>query len=176
MIIDPELRYCPSCNDEYMPRIEICAACKMKLLSGEELLARQEAKKRKFAARGSRITDEEQVVSIRQGPLADMKHAESLLRGEHIPTVLAGDEKSCGKRCGGGCASTFILQVRPEDAQEALEILAEDFRRTTALDHHDISHAGSIFDPLAAVAVCPACGYRFPPSTGACPDCGLQFG
>jgi uncharacterized OB-fold protein len=54
-------------------------------------------------------------------------------------------------------------------------ILADEFRRSTALDHHDISHADNIFDPLAAEAVCPACGHSFSPSVGACPDCGLQF-
>lgn len=173
MMIDPELKYCPSCNDEYMPHIATCVACKTELLAGEEMLAREEARKRRFEARSSSITDQDQLVNLRQGSLAEMKHAEALLQKEHIPTLLVGDEKSCGKGCG--CASNFILQIKQEDVKDALGILADEFRRTTALDHHDISHVDSIFDPLAAEVVCPACGYQFPPSTGACPDCGLQF-
>lgn len=172
-MIDPELKYCVRCNDEYMPQIETCGVCGMKLLSGQEMLAREEARNRKLASRASRITADEDLVSIRQGPLPDVKGMEGLLQSEGIPTLLIGDESSCGKGCG--CATSFILQVRREDAQDALQVLAEEFRRSTALDSHDITHTDSVFNPLAPEVVCPACGYRFPPAAGACPDCGLQF-
>ena len=172
-MVDPELKYCVQCNDEYMPEIECCGVCGMKLISGQEMLEKEEARNNKLSSRACRITADDDLVGIRQGPLADMKRIEALLNSERIATLLVGDESSCGKGCG--CASSFILQVRREDAQDALMILADEFRRSTALDHHDISHADSIFDPLAAEVVCPACGHSFSPAVGACPDCGLQF-
>lgn len=172
-MIDPELKYCLQCNDEYMPQIENCGVCGMKLVSGQEVLAREEARNRKLSSRASRITADDDLVSIRQGPLADMKRMEALLQSERIAALLVGDENSCGKGCS--CATSFILQVRREDAQDALMVLAEEFRRSTALEYHDITHADSIFNPLAAEVVCPACGHCFPPAAGSCPDCGLQF-
>jgi hypothetical protein len=172
-MVDPELKYCLQCNDEYMPEIESCGVCGMKLISGREMLEKEEARNHKLSSRASRIKADDDLVGIRQGPLADMKRIEALLNSERIATLLVGDESSCGKGCG--CASSFLLQVRHEDAQDALMILDDEFRRSTALDHHDITHADNIFDPLAAEVVCPACGHSFPPSAGACPDCGLQF-
>ena len=172
-MVDPELQYCLQCNDEYMPEIESCGVCGMKLISGQEMLEKEEARKSKLSSRASMITPNDDLVGIRQGPLADMKRIEALLNSERIATLLVGDESSCGKGCG--CASSFVLQVRREDAQDALMVLADEFRRSTALDQHDITHADNVFDPMAAEAVCPACGHCFPPSAGACPDCGLQF-
>jgi hypothetical protein len=172
-MIDPQLKYCVQCNDEYMPQRETCGVCGMKLLSGQEMLAREEARKRKLSNRASRITAADDVVPIRQGPLQDMKHMEALLQSEGIPALLIGDESSCGKGCS--CATSFLLQVRREDVQDALMMLAEEFRRTTALDSHDITYADSVFNPLAPEVICPACGHRFPPAAGSCPDCGLQF-
>ena len=172
-MVDPELKYCLQCNDEYMPEIESCGVCGMKLISGQEMLEKEEARNRRLESRGGRITSDDDLVGIRQGPLSDMKRIEALLNSERIATLLVGDESSCGKGCG--CASSFILQVRHEDAQDALMILEDEFRRATGLDQHDTSHSDNIFNPLAVEVVCPACGHSFSPAVGACPDCGLQF-
>ena len=172
-MIDPDLKYCVQCNDEYMPHIENCGVCGTKLLSGQEMLAREEARNRKLSNRPVRITANDDLVPVRQGPLPEMKHMESLLRAEGIPVLLVGDESSCGKGCA--CAASFILQVKREDVQDTLMVLGEEFRRSTALDSHDVTYADSVYNPLASEVICPACGHRFPPSAGACPDCGLQF-
>ncbi len=172
-MVDPELKYCLQCNDEYMPEIENCGVCGMKLITGQEMLEKEEARNRKFEGRGGTIALDDELVGIRQGALSEMKQTEALLNSERIATLLVGDESSCGKGCG--CASSFVLQVRSDDVQDALAILNEEFRRSTALDHHDSSHADNIYNPLAAEVVCPACGFSFAPSAGACPDCGLQF-
>ena len=172
-MFDPDLKYCLKCNDEYMSHIEDCAGCGEKLIAGRDVAAMEEKRQQRLAERGDEITEDDAVVGIRQGPLSDMKGMEALLSRENIPTLLVGDESSCGKGCG--CASSFTLHVRQDDVQDAIGVLADEFRRTTALDHHDISNVDSVFNPLAAEVVCPACGHNFPPSTGACPDCGLQF-
>ena len=172
-MFDPELKYCLKCNDEYMAHIENCAGCGETLIAGRDVLAREEKQQQRLADRGAEITEDDAVVGIRQGPMADMKRMEALLNRKNIPTLFTGDESSCGKGCG--CATNFILHVRQDDVQDAQQVLADEFRKTTALDQHDISNIDSVFDPSAVEVVCPACGHNFPPSTGACPDCGLHF-
>jgi len=170
---DPELKYCPECEDEYMPEIENCAACGVALITGRRMLELEEDRQRVLQNRTGKVSANDDLVGLRQGPLQDMRHIENLLRAERIGTLLVGDENSCGKNC---CATSFVLCVRREDAGDALSILEKEFRRATALDHHDTTHADNIFDLTAGSAVCPACGYSFSTSTTTCPDCGLCLG
>ena len=172
-MIEPDLKYCPNCNDEYMPHIEKCAACAVLLISGRQVVELAAAHEQKLAARAVELTADDEIVAIRRGPLADMKHLESLLQRERISTLIAGDESSCTKGC---CPSSFFLQVRSDDVAEAMAVLAEDFRRATALDHHDTAGIDKVYDPTAALASCPACGCTFSTSSTVCPDCGLQLG
>lgn len=172
-MIDPELKYCTQCKDEYVPKIMDCPVCGTRLLTGREVLEAEEARERRLQGRAATIGPDDEVVTIRQGVLSDLKRLEELLLAEKIATVIVGDESSCGQGC---CATRFFLQVKPEDARDALQVLEEEFKRTTALNHHDTTHSDSIFNPYAEETVCPACGYSFPPTTTTCPDCGLCFG
>lgn len=169
---EPDLKYCPRCDDEYMPVAENCAACEIGLISGQERIAMEEARRNRLAGRSSQLSETDDLVNIHRGSLAEMKHLAALLAAERIGTLVAGDDSSCGK----GCCSVFFLQTRREEAQDALEILAHDFRKKTGLDHHDTSHADAVFDPSAELAVCPACGHGFSPADTTCPDCGLCLG
>lgn len=169
--IDREMFYCPSCGDEYRPGIAACATCGLELISGEEKLSRLLAERENHASRSMEISSEDELVNIRKGPLRDMKYLRSILAAESIPSLIAGDE-SCGRGC---CGPELLLQIRQTDVDEALKVLAKDFVRSTALDSHDLSHAQAVFDHQAAETVCPACGCRFSPTVGACPDCGLSF-
>jgi len=94
------------------------------------------------------------------------------LREERIPAILVGDEDGCGRGC---CGPELYLQIKEEDLQPASEVLTREFIESTALDSHDLSNAHAVFDHLAAETVCPACGCRFSPTVGACPECGLCF-
>jgi len=172
MIIDPELKYCPKCDDEYMAEVARCATCEVALITGRQRLEIEEQRQRRLASRDVEINDNDDVVALRQGPLADLRYIEHLLQAERIPTRLVGDEASCGQGC---CSGTFYLQVRRSDAMEALQVLEDEHRRSTALDHHDLTHADSVFDPEAGEAVCPACGHNFSTDTTECPECGLCF-
>jgi hypothetical protein len=69
----------------------------------------------------------------------------------------------------------MFLRIKEKDVDAALAILAKDFIKSTALDSHDLSNAHAVFDQQAAETVCPACGCRFSPTVGACPECGLSF-
>jgi predicted RNA-binding Zn-ribbon protein involved in translation (DUF1610 family) len=69
------------------------------------------------------------------------------------------------------------LEVKAGDAKQAMEILEQDYLKSTGLASHDLSTADAVFDETAVETVCPACGTRFMPGSSAtCPDCGLSFG
>jgi hypothetical protein len=118
------------------------------------------------------ISADDELVSIRKGPLKDVKGLKRLLAAERIPAILAGDEGGCSKGC---CGPEMYLQIRREDMDVAESVLARDFVKNTALNIDDLKHADVIFDERAAETVCPACGCKFSPTVGACPECGLCF-
>ncbi len=172
MRYDEDLKYCPQCQDEYRADIEKCAACAVALLSGAEM---QERLNRSLQARNSRrgaLTVDDDIVTIHKGPLADLQKFEKAFAAENIGMMIVGDEGGCNKGC---CPSTFFLQVRREDAQDAYAMVQEDFQKITSLEDHDTSHCHAVFSQDASHANCPACGFEFETSTTTCPDCGLCF-
>ena len=178
-MIEPDLKYCPKCNDEYRAEIEKCAVCGIDLITGAQRIAQEAARRQKLESRVKDLNPEDDLVSIRRGPLPDMRHLVNLLAGERIATLLVGDMKTCGKDRFGNTLSTptsYDLQVRREDAREALYIIEDEHRKTTGLEQYDNSNADAVFDPDAGQACCPACGHCFPTTETACPDCGLSFG
>lgn len=171
-MFEQDLNYCPQCQDEYRADIDKCPVCACDLLPGSEMIAREEKLQQKMAGRSGELSPDDELVAVKRGPLAEMKVYEELLNRERICTVLAGDESSCGKGC---CAGTFDLVVRREEAQDALQIIETEIRRTAVIDSGVHGAVGdSVFDPLASDNTCPACGHEF--SGGMeCPDCGLCF-
>lgn len=170
-MFEPDLKYCPQCKDEYISSIEKCHDCGCILLTGGEMSASGENQRGKRAQRLGELGPDDELVVVRRGPLPEMKVYEELLRADSIATALAGDESSCGKGC---CASSFDLVVRREEAADAMQIIEAEIRRTAVIDSTANATSDSVFDPLAANNICPACGHRF---TGGmeCPDCGLCF-
>ncbi len=172
-MIDPELKYCPQCRDEYRPDISQCGVCGTTLLTGGQFMALHENKSEKRAQRKGDLTAADELVNIQGGPLTDMRHLEELLKAERIGTMLVGDERNCGKGC---CPSNFFLQVRREDAADAFAVIQAEHQRMTALADHGADLVDGVFNADAGQATCPACGFSFQTSTNTCPDCGLCFG
>lgn len=170
--IDAEMNYCPECEVEFRGDIKQCPTCDVMLISGEEKIQILAAQNDFSSTRTMEITSDDELISIRKGPLKDVKTLQRVLAREIIPSILAGDEESCGKGC---CGPEMYLQIRSEDMDIATEVLARDFVKSTALNVEDLKHADVIFDEHAAEMVCPACGCRFSPTVGACPECGLCF-
>ena len=171
--IAPDLNYCPQCDEEYREDFKTCATCKVSLLSGTERLAVEEKEKLKIASRSMDISPDDELANIRKGALGEMKQLQAVLGAASIPSLLAGDESSCGT---GGCrGKEMYLQIKVSDGNDAVEVLAEEFEKTTALSSHDLSKAHAVFDTGVAKSNCPACGCRFSTSSTACPDCGLCF-
>lgn len=170
--IDPEMNYCPACEVEYRGDINTCPSCNVQLLTGAEKIEQLQMQNSSQNVRSMELSPGDELVSIRKGPLKDMKMLQKVLVAERIPSILAGDEASCGKGC---CGPEMYLQIKSEDIDVAAEVLARDFVRSTALNITDLKHADVVFDEQAKETVCPACGCRFSPTVGACPDCGLCF-
>lgn len=169
--IDPEMYYCPACGAEYRLDLPTCPTCLLPLAKGSERLAQVVREQEQRAGRGE-LGPDDKLVSLRTGPLSDMKYLQRILAKDAIPALVVGDPAGCGQGCKG---PEMYLRIREEDVDAALAILARDFVRTTALDSDDLRHAHAVFDPLAAETLCPACGCTFSPSIGACPECGLSF-
>ncbi len=170
--IDHEMNYCPLCKDEYRTDVSHCSGCNVPLISGMEHLARVREKQQVLAERSMEIAETDELVTIRKGPVTDMKTLQKLLAEERIPAILLGDKGGCGKGC---CGPELHLQIKKEDIPLAGDVLTREFIRSTALDSEDLLNAEAVFDHLAAETVCPACGCKFSPTVGACPECGLSF-
>ncbi|MFW8601325.1 hypothetical protein ACOHYD_07570 [Desulfobacterota bacterium M19] len=168
--IDPGMRYCLTCHDEYRPEITTCAACGTTLISGAEMRTRQLKHQSRLLARKGEIEPGEEIVTIMKAGIHEVKRIQQFLTRAHIGSVLIGDN-TCGQGCCGG---DIELRVRTEEAAEALSIIEEDLARTTALHEHAIP-ADSGFNPEEDEHVCPACGTAFATSSLTCPDCGLCF-
>ena len=178
-MIEPDLKYCPQCNDEYRAEIEKCAICRVDLITGAHKVEMEEARRRKLENRVSDISPDDDLVRIRRGTLPEMRHLAHLLDNERIGVLLVGDMSTCGKDRFGNTLSTpttYDLMVKKEDGLEAQHIIDEEHRRTTGLEQFDQSKADSVFNPAAEQACCPACGHAFSTSETACPDCGLNIG
>lgn len=170
--IDSEMNYCPSCGDEYRAGIDECIICDVTLISGALKLEQLLQKKEVLADRSMDFSSADELVSIQKGPLKDIKTLQKLLAAERIPAMIVGDEDSCKKGC---CGPELYLQIKKEDMVAATEVLTRDFIKNTALESHDLKNAHAVFDQLATETVCPACGCKFSPTVGACPECGLCF-
>ncbi len=170
--VDPELKYCPQCGDEYRADIKKCAACEIDLLSGTEVLVLLEEKNSKTAEKSNPITADDELIDIRKGSVIEIKQTKLLLEREGIPSVIANESGNCKKGC---CGPDVLLKVRTSDMQEVGEIFSKLHIESTSLGDHDLQHAGAVFNVAAENTTCPACGHQFPTSSTTCPDCGLCF-
>lgn len=170
--IEAELQYCPHCMDEYRTEITICAECNIPLVSGKDLLAAQKELQSKREESNMVISPDDELVTIRKGPVVQMKDFQSMLKREGIPSLAVNENSSCGQ---GTCATNLFVRVRQDDLQEVMAILERDHIRSTGLEDHDLSTVGAVIDTEAEQATCPACGYSFSTTESTCPDCGLCF-
>jgi hypothetical protein len=169
--IDPDLNYCPQCDEEYREDFKTCATCNISLITGTERDVLEEAAKNKLAARSMDISPDDELTTIKKGTLNEMKQLQAVLGAATIPSLLTGDGSNCGPSCGGN----MYLQIKTSDGDDATEVLAEEFEKTTCLSSHDLSNAHAVIDTGVSKSQCPGCGSRFSTSSSTCPDCGLCF-
>ena len=171
--IDLTMSYCPQCETEYRSGVESCIECGVPLISGQKFLDRKHQLTAEFQSRSMIIDPADEMVTLRQAPVLDIKVLQRLLAAQRIPSILAGDG---GPSCGRGCAAVLSLQIKKVDMEAAQQVLAEEFVKTTGVDLADLEKAEVAYEIHSEDVVCPACGCHFSPSLGACPDCGLSFG
>jgi len=170
--IEAELQYCPDCMEEYRADISTCADCHIPLVSGRKLLEARKDSEQKQQGDTMVISPDDELVTIRKGPLVQIKDFQNMLKRAGIPSLAVSEDSNCGQ---GSCATNLLVQIRRDDLQEVMGILEYDHIRSTGLEDHDLSTAGAVIDTEAEQATCPACGHRFSTAESACPDCGLCF-
>lgn len=171
--IEPDLKYCPQCADEYRAEIEKCAACGLELLTGVQMQALLESRGQKKVPRSLEIFPDEPMTTIRKGPVLQMKQLQTYLLEQGIPSLAVKESpENCSKGCRG---AELLLQVRTSDLREVAAALEQEHRKSTGLADHDTSLVGAVYNVQAKEATCPACGFQFPTSSTTCPDCGLCF-
>lgn len=170
-MFDPKYKYCPECRDEYRPDIEFCAECEIKLLTGEEMA---EATGKRINQSGGlvKLSPNDDILTVQQGDLKDLKGIAAVLEQEHISSILMGEEPGCGKGC---CGPGAYLAVKREDVPEAQRVIQNYWDRTTGFSTYDTSSCEAVVNKDAGEAVCPACGFQFQTRTDTCPDCGLYL-
>lgn len=170
--IDPDLKYCPSCREEYRPEILACGECGRQLLTGVELQARLGEQGHGPRAKAV-ITADDPLTPVRQGPVLMIKELQSFLERQGLPSLAV---KEGDGACNSGCRGPeLLLLVRTVDLPEVAAALEEEHRLSTGLEQHQISRAGIVYDARDEQAVCPACGCCFSSRFAVCPDCGLCF-
>ena len=170
-MFESELKYCPECRDEYRSEISVCAACKVDLLSGAQMLKQAGISAQKNQPK-MEIQSGDELLPLQKGNLLDMKRVKNLLEAHNIPALLVKDEQ-CRSGCCGGVE--VVIQIRWDDRERAAILLKEEHERTTGMKFHQDQAEESIFNPDSQLAVCPACGHTFSPNGPDCPDCGLCF-
>ncbi len=169
LTIDPELKYCLTCREEYRADITLCAHCGESLVSGTEVLEKDQK-----SSQLQDIVPGEPLVAIRKGAAIQIKQLHAYLATEGIVSLVTADPDSCGKGCCGG--AELLLEVREDELTEALAALKKEHQKATGLADFDQTFTDAVYNPQAEQATCPACGFTFSTSSTCCPDCGLCFG
>lgn len=99
-MIDPELKYCPQCKDEYRAEIELCADCGITLLSGADMLSSHNQSLARKNARKGEIVPGDDIVPIHKGALNELKGIEKELKAANIGALI---NKEGGGSCSGSC-------------------------------------------------------------------------
>ncbi|PIE56445.1 MAG: hypothetical protein CSA34_03830 [Desulfobulbus propionicus] len=166
--VEPELKYCLRCQDEYRQEVTHCAECGLALTSGRDLLGKAN---QQLASRKKRTIDEP-MVAVRKGPVQQIKQDQALLAEHGLASVADGSDPSCSKGCCG--RAELMLYVHEADLQAVMELFQEDYIRTTGIEA--LTSTGAVYQGDGAEITCPACGYIFATDEQAkCPDCGLCF-
>lgn len=151
------VRYCPECDQEFRPHVERCSDCGGPLEDQFEGLE----------GAGSEAPAGRPVVSLSPHDTVALLHRSTAAALEPLAAALgrAAIPFRVDPRPGYG---GFDLKVRPEDAPQAAQALAETLGPELAQEGLDA--------PEGREGHCPACDGPVPPHATECPECGLGLG
>lgn len=170
--VDSQMKYCPTCGDEYRAEFVECVACGVALIAGEVKKEALHKIDQAIASRPTKIDVNDDVVTLQKGPMKDMKELKKCLQNHYIPSLLVSDGVPQAGCCGG---PQLFIKVRREDAEMAVHVLSNELSAVTHIAEHDLTGIGEVFDEHKGANVCPACQHTFSSKDGVCPDCGLQL-
>lgn len=104
-------------------------------------------------------------------PVHEAEWLQVVLAKEGIDVAATSNNASCRS----GCSPTKEVWARPEDVFAIEKIIVNERMQMLADMGANISLMNQIFDPTAALATCPACGFTFETTNSQCSDCGLNF-
>ena len=105
--------------------------------------------------------------------LQEAKRIRGHLGEKGIKLVLLGNPETCQT---GSCGPTVEVWVEMDDLEVVKAFLAQERAKLFHGLNVDPALQGTVFDPEAETAQCPACGTVFSTRASECPDCGLGFG
>lgn len=94
--IEEDCNYCPQCGDAYRAEIKTCAACSVALISGSEKLAALSPDETASPPHDMSISADDELVTIQEGKLGQLKTTRHLLKAAFIPSIFAGDNTAKG--------------------------------------------------------------------------------
>jgi hypothetical protein len=152
-----QVRICPECESEYMPRVERCSDCDVALVDraqpedDEENEGDDENEPRSTP---SGLPPGDYVPLLRRDRPLELDPMAERLGKEHIPFLV--------DRARG---SSFELRVRREDTSAALTTL------------RDLLAPGDVpsYSDETSYEACPACETVLPEGARACLECGLEL-
>lgn len=89
--VEPDLKYCLHCGEEYRADILTCATCNRELVSGKEVEAMLARQQQRSAQLSRAITSDEPVVAIKKGPAMQIKQLQAYLMDHAIASLVAAD-------------------------------------------------------------------------------------
>lgn len=177
--IDPDMNYCPLCDDEYRGELAKCGVCGSDLVSGVEKIEQiqSKAKRKNSSFHSDQLQDSP--VTLYKGGLLEVKSVQQILNEHGIESRMVKNDDSCHKSC---CGVEMVLEVQEGDLAESAAVLADYFKRTTGLDQNGLlsetdpsDHSDGQYGQNVENS-CPGCQNVLGATSMECPECGLRFG
>lgn len=169
------MKICPSCREEYLDHIDMCAACQENLLTDDEfhdvprslgkLLSKEELLR-------------ETTVPLMEGGLTQCREMEKILKDAQISSMVYPVDLGCnehGATVGTTCAMKYMVLVRESDLRACKTALEGQFLAQVAREGQG-QFVHDVVDLSNEEIQCPACGEQGALNKGECTSCGLFLG
>lgn len=165
---DAGYKICPSCEEEYLPQVEVCVECGVALVLDSELCSTEPEA---VAPVESPFAGQEELVCIRIASAGWLQRLAKGFEAEGIPyrlEMLSASLKGRSKLAARGeLPDSMGLYVRPRDATRATQIDQEHLQREIPGIEEFTENAGEL--------KCPACAAALGEAEEICSACGLSF-
>lgn len=85
------------------------------------------------------------------------------------------DFKVNDQTCTSGCKVTVEVWAQEENEGQIRDYFKSQHDKNLSGHNVDVEAINSVFDSNMSEVQCQACGTKFSPQSGECPDCGLVY-